>query len=251
MPSEIHIFDLDDTLLITPTFADLIGQDERLDDFLKKTKQAFLLFASKEVDLVKKGDFIVLVDSAKGTPISISILLTFKEKLEGSEAAMKPEAFKKHYGISRSTLKDITKALGEMDGHVIVTRVSGFHGNPETIGSTTNPEVIGAYHAAVSKMILTGRGTALIPDITARLSELGMVLPNQGLHCFDGSGSIQEFKIRTILDAVKEKQWEIVHFFEDRLDWLKAAQEAVQQSFPHVDFVKHHISNVHGGRNLG
>lgn len=245
---------MDDTLLVTPTFADVMDQggNERLMDFIKQAKQAFMLFMFKDIDMVTKGDFIILVDARTGSPLSSTLLTTMRERVEETEDSMKPEVFKKKYGIKRSSLKELLDVLGEKDGHIVVLQVRDFHAHPHTIGSTPNDEVEEAYRKAENKMILTGRKESLLFDIARRLKWLGLEYPNQGLHCYPSGKykGIQQFKIATILQTIHQEGWTEVHFFEDREDWLNAAEEAVLKAYPHVRFVKHHITNVHDNRSL-
>lgn len=248
----IHIFDMDDTLLVTPTFADVMNQgpDACLDEFLTHVKHVFLLFSAKEVMFRTMGDYIVVTDG--GAPAPSHLLTTMSEKLEGSETAMSPEAFKREYGIRRSSVKDAIKALNIRDGHIIVAQVRGFHANPKTIGSLLNHHVVEVYNTVSDKMIVTGRAKNLIPDIKKRLAEVGMEYPNHGLHCFPASGhkSIADFKVHCILETIRMNQWEEVHFYEDREDWLKNAALVVRTTYPHIAFIEHHISNVHDRKTL-
>ncbi len=249
---EVHIFDMDDTLLTTPTFADMIRDTNHkgVEEFLNHVKEGFLLFMYKEVDFKVLGDFIVMTDT-KGVPLSSSYLDLFEDKLVRSETEIpKPETFSKQVGMKRSSLRDILKCLGDKDKHIVILQIRGFHADPNTIGLSVNSEVIDAYMNASHKMIVTGRAEALKPAITSRLAELGLHFPDQGLYCFNGSGSIQNFKVMTILDSIQNNGWNRVHFYEDRNDWLNAGAEAVSAKFPHVEFVKHHITNVHDAKTL-
>jgi len=250
----IHIFDMDDTLLVTPTFAEFLtqGLDPRLTDFVRHAKQAFMLFMSKDIDLITQGDFIILVDAKSRSPLPAHMLSVMKEKLESTLSTMKPEAFKKLYGVKRSSISDLLDILGERDGHIIVLQIRGFHSNPQTIGSVLNPDVAQAYHAAHNKMILTGRNSVLIPDIESRLSALDLEYPNYGLHCYpkDGNGGIKDFKLNVILSSIEQNGWEMVHFYEDNESWLEASEQGVKAKYPDIGFVKHHITNVHSARSL-
>ena len=244
---------MDDTLLVTPTFADMMkrGSDPCLDDFLTHVKQTFLLFMMKEVVFRAQGDYIVLM-TPDGAPMPSHILTLMSEKLEGMETSMSPEAFKREFGIKRSSVKDVVKALSLKKGHIIISQVRGFHANPETIGFQKNDHVVEIYNAAPHKMIVTGRAKNLIPDITKRLAEVGMEYPDQGLYCFPETGhrNIADFKVHCILEAIEKNGWEEVHFYEDKEDWLKAAAIAVRNTYPQVTFVEHHISNVHDAKTF-
>jgi hypothetical protein len=92
-------------------------------------------------------------------------------------------------------------------------------------------------------MILTGRNTELKSFIESRLKELGLDLPNFGVHCFPGgSTSIQNFKIQTILSSIEVNNWSEIHFYEDRKDWLESAKIAVADKYPDVVFYPHLIT---------
>lgn len=245
---------MDDTLLTTPTFADMIrdGGHGHVDQFLSHVKSVFMLFMSKNIDFKVSGDFIVMVDGSSGKPVPSSYLDIFEDKLERSFAEMpKPETFSKQVGIKRSSLKDVLKCLGVVDRQIVIVQIRGFHADANTIGKGINDDVAAIYAAVQNKMIITGRGKQLESAISARLAELGLHLPNEGLYCYPENGtSIQQFKVDTILHSIAEKGWNKVHFYEDREDWLNAASIAVEYQYPSVGFIKHHITNVHDAKSL-
>ncbi len=153
--------------------------------------------------------------------------------------------------LKRSSAKDLQRAVGLHDGHAVLESFPGFHSDPTTVGKAINPEVVSVYNKARNKMILTGRDEALRSDLIDRMNELGLDMPNFGLKLFPGGSSgIKNFKSQTILDSIKENDWRIVHFYEDRLDWLNAAKSAVAQAYPDVKFVAHHISNIKDSLSL-
>lgn len=218
--STIHIFDMDDTLLVTPTFADVMnqGDDPRLNEFMKQVKRVFMLLISKEIDMITKGDFIILVDAKSGSPLPSSVLITMRQRVEETEDTMKPEVFKKTYGIKRSSVSEVLSVLGEKDGHIIVLQVRDFHAEPNTIGSILNDEVEEAYRNAANKMVLTGRKENLMFYIARRLQWMGLEYPNYGLHCYPSNKykGIEQFKMAAILQSIAKHGWTEVHFYEDR-----------------------------------
>ena len=252
---EIHIFDMDDTLLTTSTFADMIRDrsHEHVNEFLSSIKRLFMLFMSKNIEFKVSGDFIIMLDGNSGAPMPASYLDIFEDKLEQAKAKFpNPETFSKHVGVKGSSLKDAIKCLGVKDRHIVIMQIRGFHGDPETIGKGINERIVDVYERASNKMIITGRGEILRSAIEARLTELGLHLPNQGLYCYpeNASSNIQQFKVRTILSSIEAKGWEKVHFYEDRGDWLEAARASVEQTYPHVMFLAHHVTNVHDAKSL-
>lgn len=251
---EIHVFDMDDTLLTTPTFADMIRNDrhQHVEDFLSHVKNAFMLFMSKSIDFKVSGDFIVMIGN-DGKPVPSSYLDIFEDKIEQSEHQIpKPETFAKQVGIKRSSLRDILKCLKAKDRHIVVSEIRGFHADANTIGKGINHAIVDIYNSAQNKMILTGRKEALKPTIIEKLQELGLHLPNQGLYCYpeNATSGIQDFKMRTILDSIEKNGWESVHFYEDKAEWLNAAANIVHSKYPSVLFTKHHVTNVHDGKSL-
>lgn len=246
----IHIFDLDDTLLVTPTFASMVGTGhEDLDVFLEHVQKTLHTFGGKEVGFEVKGDFISVLD-ATGAPMAPEAVKDMQERMHAD--LITPEAFKKFHGIKRSSLKDVLESLGERDGRVIVSRVRGFHADPGTIGKVPNESVTEVYRDAPNKMIVTGRDITLKGHIERTLQDLGLELPNHGLYCYEqvGHKNIVQFKVQCILEAIAQHGWEEVHFHEDREDWLEAAALAVAERYPHVAFIRHHITDVHVARRF-
>lgn len=252
----LSVFDLDDTLLITPTFSDFAEKDQhdivntevpesattdgkdvdfniRFKEFLNKIKSFFYIVFSKEIYFKTIGDFIVIFDAKTKAPLSLDYISYIQELNPDSMAS---------YGLKRGSVKDLIRAIGEEDGHVVIKNMAGFHENPDTVGASVNDDVFRAYAKAPNKMILTGRGTKLRDVIETRLKELGLDLPNYGLMLFPGSGSsVQDFKMNTILNSIQEHNWDEIHFYEDRKDWLESAEKAVNEKYPNVTFYPHLI----------
>lgn len=254
----LSVFDLDDTLLITPTFSDFAEKDQnnivntevpesdgavdkkevnfdvRFKEFLNKIKSFFYIVFSKEIYFKTIGDFIVIFDAKTKAPLSLDYISYIQELNPDSMAS---------YGLKRGSVKDLIRALGEEEGHVVIKNMSGFHENPNTVGSSVNDEVFKAYANAENKMILTGRNTNLKDVIEARLNELGLEFPNYGLMLFPGGGSsVQNFKMNTILKSIEEYNWDEIHFYEDKKEWLEAAKNAVHEKYPDVAFYPHLIA---------
>ena len=251
----LSVFDLDDTLLITPTFSDFAEKDKnnivntevpdgaadskevkfdvRFKEFLNKIKSFFYIVFSKEIYFKTIGDFIVIFDAKTKAPLSLDYISYIQELNPDSMAS---------YGLKRGSVKDLTRALGEEDGHVVIKNISGFHENPDTVGASVNNDVFKSYANASNKMILTGRNIQLKDVIEARLNELGLEFPNYGLMLFPGGGSsVQNFKMNTILKSIEEHNWDEIHFYEDKKEWLEAAQKAVNEKYPNVLFYPHLI----------
>lgn len=225
---EIHIFDMDDTLLETPKFTEFVeaGHEEIIDDtkvfpeYFKKIKNAFMNEMSKEVFFKRAGDFVVPYNKLNGRSFPGSFIEYFQDK-----------KYKRFFDVQNGT--------------IVIKSFPGFHSSPETLGKNINSEVIQQYNAAKNKMIITGRNESLRNDILRIFEELGLELPNYGLILYkSGAKSIKEFKTDMILKTIEENNWDEVHFYEDRPDWLYHAEGAVKEKFPEVKFVSHLITNI-------
>lgn len=240
--STLHVFDLDDTLLITPTFSAMLPQDEngvieiegKFSEFFLKIKSFFFVIFSKEVYFAATGDFVAVFDANTKKPLSADYMAYIQD--------LDPLTMST-YGLKPSIIKDVLRALEVQHGALVFRSIPEFHENPETVGKIVNDEVYKSYKSAINKMIVTGRKIVLKPVLEKRLQELGLELPNFGLYCFPGGAvSIQNYKINTILDSIKINGWSEIHFYEDRKDWLVAAQKAVEEVYPQVIFYPHLIT---------
>ena len=237
MSKIIHIFDMDDTIFETPMFADLIQTNKGevvdtskvFEDYFLKVKNAFWEVLSKEVYFKRLGDFIVPFNSATNKPFSDGVL---------------------HYFHSS---KDMNKLFLSQDGILALNSFPGFHKDQDTLGMNINEPIVKEYESADNKMIITGRGEEMRERIMSVLRYLDIDFPNYGLYLFYQSAkykNIEQFKVQTILNSIKEHNWDTVHFYEDRQDWLKAAETAVTELFPSVNFVSHLVTNIKNKRSL-
>ncbi len=236
MSKTIYIFDLDDSLFDTPTFADMsnvehgnvINSDNKFNDYFMKIKAAFWDVLSKEVYFKRSGDFILPINQSNHQPFS-------EENIE--------------YFIGNPGM---SKMFISKDGIMALNSFPGFHKDPETLGLVINDHVFEDYENATNKMVLTGRNEELRERIMNIFKYLGIDYPNYGLHLYSQKSgvNIEQFKIKTILQTIKEHGWDVVHFYEDRKDWLTAAEQAVSQLFPNVKFVSHLVTNIKHKRSL-
>lgn len=227
MIKTIYIFDLDDSLTVTPVFADFIGvkdgeeigHNSNYNEYFKMTRAAFWDKLSKPVSFVRKGDFIVVINKSTGKPFDGDTMNYFRDK-RGQK-------------------------MFEVVNDILVLRsFTGFHSDPRTIGKRVNEPVYEAYKSAENKMILTGRDEKLRPEIEKVLNEIGVEYPNYGLMMYSGNEGIKKFKTRVIIESIQKNEWNEVHFYEDRQDWLHFAEGSVKEKFPDIKFVAHYVSNV-------
>ncbi len=230
----IHIFDMDNTLFETPEFAELVnvehgnivGDDNRYKEYFMKVKSAFWDVLSKEVYFKRSGDFIVPINQKTNQPFSEETIDYFKDKLG--------------------------KMFISQNSIMVLNSFPGFHKDPDTLGLVLNDHVFQDYENATNKMVLTGRNEELRDKIMSIFKYLGIEYPNYGLQLYNQKlgMNIEQFKIKSILESIKQHGWDTVHFYEDRNDWLTAAQTAVSQVFPKVKFVAHLVTNIKNKRSL-
>lgn len=250
MSKRVDIFDMDDTLLNTPSFSEFVNVDDKgvvdiqgpYSKYFIKVKGYFSILFSKEVSFKKSGHYIVVVDSATKQPVSADYI--------GYIQDLDPDTMHS-YGLKRRVPKEMMRILEDKDGILVLRSIPGFYDSPETIGGKTNKKIVDEYNKASQKMIVTGRGENLRSEIIERLEELGLEYPNNGLYLFPKKADpIMKFKVDVILASINDNNWDEVHFYEDRQDWLEAAKKAVEETYPDVKFVAHHITNVKNSRRL-
>ena len=243
MEKEVFIFDLDDTLLETPTFVSFLEEENgiiKLDgdylSFFLSVKSKFIKLFSIDILFRKEGDFILICDSKTNQHLGEDIYkkiinLNLNDFLNSD--------------LKKRDFKSFSRMIELKEGKLILTTFQGFHSDPKTIGKKINNAVIDFYLNSLNKIILTGRGEKLRLEIEDRLMELELKNPNFGLFLFPGGeNTIEDFKINTIINSIEENNWEIVHFFEDNKKWLEATENAVKIRFPKVKFLSHYIDNV-------
>jgi hypothetical protein len=224
----IHIFDMDDTLFETPKFSEFVGleangvidEEKYFPDYFKKLKAMFIDKMNKNVSFEKRGDFILPINKETGKSFPGEFIDYFKDKKT-----------QRYFDVH--------------DDQLVIKSFPGFHSSPETLGKILNLDVIKDYQKANKKMIVTGRDEQLRSHIVNIFKELNLELPNYGLILYQkGSQSIKDFKTDIILKTIELNNWDEVHFYEDRADWLYHAEGAVKEKFPNVKFVPHLITNV-------
>ena len=228
MEKTIHIFDLDDTVLETPTFGTFVGVEDRgvidtnkyYPGYFEKVKSAFWDVLSKEISLIRMNDFVVPINNSTKKPFDADVLDYFQDR-------------------------KYKRMFEDHDGIMVLKSFPGFHSDPNTLGKRVNDAIINDYKSAKNKMILTGRDKELADLIKKRLDDLGMDQPNYGIHTYkSGKFTIEEYKIMTILQSIKDFGWTCIHFYEDRKDWLENAMETTKEIYPAINFHAHLITNV-------
>jgi len=311
MKKVLHIFDMDDCLLCTPTMVDFIDTDSEgyvinpepaLKSHMKKLENSTFVLLRKELKFKKSGDFIVVINAKNRKPFGLEFIeLIEKLKREDIKAVRLPER----------TINEMKRAVTLKDGIVVLEPFGGFYSSTSTIGRHLNSEVAVIYNSVDNKMILTGREDDIVkfnkwknkkensvrradqqwqdavdradsPEkkllkltmpkqgdsmriqikkreseltnmkihIAKRLKELSLEYPNFGLMLYSGEGGISTFKSKAIENIVKKNGLSEVHYYEDREDWLNAAESYLQKVLPKVKFHGHLIANVKNERHL-
>lgn len=239
---EIHIFDLDDTLTETPKFVDFLSVDKsgvidinkKYSDYFKSVSNYMYLIFSKEVEFHKKGDNIYLYDKNKKNYLGDEYI-QYLIDVNPNEIS--------HLGIKSSTVNRMPKNFESHNGKLSLRSFPGFHSDPDTIGKTLKEPVYKIYKSVKNRMILTGRAERLrsfIEDVL--FNELKIDKPEYGLKLYNSSEGISNYKNKEIEKTIIENKWDVVHFYEDRKDWLDGAALYIKEKFPNVKFVKHLIT---------
>ncbi len=235
---------MDGTLLDSPKVSDfldiengqIITDDENIDANIKKITNIFSLLFFKQLCFEKRGDFVVVLDCITKSPICSEYIGFVQDLTE--ENILKS-------GLKNSIKKYLLLSIGEESGYLVLKPFPGFYDKVETIGNAINTEIISDYNSAKNKMVVTGRSEKLRKDVNLKFKELGLVFPNFGLYLFPGGkNSISEYKIKVIQDSIFDNEWQEIHYFEDREDWLERAFSEITEKYPKIKFHKHHITNL-------
>jgi len=262
MTQEGHIFDMDDTLLVSPYVTDFVKFDNKgilVSDpkFREKTieynihrfcRKVVLMVSdlfSLEVFLKKQKDYIIVCDKATGEPCSDQLIDSIQKLIEVIDF-MKPSEVKEDFSFDKFEIKEMDGWFDVEDSFVILNEPRGFYSYQDTIGMEGNEPVLDIYHNVKNKAILTGRNISLHGDIVRKLLYMGMDLPNYALYCFDGryNKNIKQFKAEVVNMLIDQNNWNVVHMYEDKLNWLDFIEAAVKEKNPEVEFIGHYIRNV-------
>lgn len=237
----IHIFDLDNTLTKTPSFVDFLKTDDngviktdgKFSDYFKTIQNYIHLIFSKDIEFHASNDKIYLYDKNKKSYLGDEYIQYFLE--------LNPNEIES-IGIKKSFVNRISKNFESDNGRLLLRHFPGFHSDPETIGKTLNEPVYKIYSSVKNKMILTGRQEKLRPYIEDVLfNKLKIDKPEFGLKLYNSNEGISNYKNREIEKTIIDNNWDEVHFYEDRKDWLDNAALYIKEKFPKIKFIKHFI----------
>jgi hypothetical protein len=155
--------------------------------------------------------------------------------------------------------RDTGKYLMLVDDVIVVKHPSGFYADPDTLGYAVNDSIFEKYRKSGHKMILTGRGERMREHILKMLHFLNMPEPNEGLMLWPSKITVEnpvtkkketvtigikEWKAETIVKTAATGKWDVIHFYEDRADWLGFAKDEMERSYPNIKFITHHITTI-------
>ena len=199
----IHIFDLDDTLMNSPSFEELvlklIKEDITVSDLLQRSLKSI----GKQVsDLRHENGRIYINDP--------------EEKI---------------------TVKGDWVRKGK---RVYMTSPNKFYYLDESL-PTSLKDFADIYKKASKKAIVTGRTEEMRDKILEVLEKFGLEEPNLGLYCYPNktqtSDRVAEWKGKTIIRLIKGNGATKAYFYEDKSKWLKTATKMVREKLPNVEFI--------------
>jgi hypothetical protein len=96
------------------------------------------------------------------------------------------------------------------------------------------------YKKVQNKAIVTVRMVDLEEKVKESLTKFGLELPNHGLFCYPSkeqtSDRVAEWKAKTIVKLLKETGFLKAKFYDDKPKWVKKVRELVAQELPLVEF---------------
>ena len=95
------------------------------------------------------------------------------------------------------------------------------------------------YKKVQNKVIVTGRMVDLKEKVKESLSKFGLELDDDRLFCFqknDTNDSVAEWKAKTIVKLLKDTGFKRAKFYDDKPKWVKKVVTAVRKELPEVEF---------------
>lgn len=198
----IHIFDLDDTLMNSPSFEELVIQIIKEDVSVK--------------DLLDRA--------LKSLRVSIKDL----RREHGRIYVNDPE----------ETLTP-SKDWVRKGKRIYLTTPNKFYYLDESL-PTSLKDFAEIYKKCKSKAIVTGRTEEMRNKILEVLKKFGLEEPNLGLYCYPNraqdSDKVAVWKGKTIIKIIQESGAKEAFFYEDKSKWLKTATKMVREKLPDVKF---------------
>jgi hypothetical protein len=96
------------------------------------------------------------------------------------------------------------------------------------------------YKKVQNKAIVTGRMVDLEEKVKESLTKFGLELPNHGLFCYpskdDRTDRVAEWKAKTIVQLIKDHGFKKAKFYDDNPKWVRRVVLEVNKELPNVEF---------------
>lgn len=96
------------------------------------------------------------------------------------------------------------------------------------------------YKSVKNKAIVTGRSEDMRDKIIKRLNSLGLEIPNFGLFCYPTRDSNQMrvgvWKAEIIVNLIRDNGFKSARFYEDNSKWLKTVTKMVKDKLPNIEW---------------
>ena len=198
----LYIFDLDDTLVHSPSFEELaiqyLTENQNIGDLIKRS----LYFVNKEQKDLKIENGRIYVEDPNQT--------------------IEPKG------------NWVRKGL-----RVYMVTPNVYHFLDISL-PTKVKELSELYKQVQNKAIVTGRMVDLREKVIESLEKFGLELPNHGLFCYpskdDKTERVAEWKAKTIVQLLKDTGFKKAKFYDDKPKWVKKVVLEVKKELPEVEF---------------
>ena len=198
----LYIFDLDDTLVYSPSFEELaiqyLTENQNIGDLIKRS----LHFLNKEQKDLKIENGRIYV--------------------EDPNQDIEPKG------------NWVRKGL-----RVYMVTPNVYHFLDISL-PTKVKELSELYKQVQNKAIVTGRMVDLKEKVIESLEKFGLELPNHGLFCYpskdDKTERVAEWKAKTIVQLLKDTGFQKAKFYDDKPKWVKRVVLEVRKELPNVEF---------------
>jgi hypothetical protein len=198
----LYIFDLDDTLVYSPSFEELaiqyLTENQNIGDLIKRS----LHFLNKEQKDLKIENGRIYV--------------------EDPNQDIEPKG------------NWVRKGL-----RVYMVTPNVYHFLDISL-PTKVKELSELYKQVQNKAIVTGRMVDLKEKVIESLEKFGLELPNHGLFCYpskdDKTERVAEWKAKTIVQLLKDTGFKKAKFYDDKPKWVKRVVLEVRKELPNVEF---------------
>jgi len=204
----LFIFDLDDTLVSTPSFEDL------------------------SIKFLKEGVSIksLLRDSVRRIGVDISDL-----KWENGRI----------YVQDPNQELDIKGNWVRKKTRVYLVPPNKFYYSDLSLPTKPKREIAKLYKLVDNKCIVTGRPESMKEKITLILDKFDLGIPNYGVHCYPTKSIINDkiaiWKGNTIVKLIKDNSFKKAVFYEDNSKWINKVTEIVKKELPEIEWKSYKV----------